>query len=344
MKPGELLLLKPNLLAADPPEKNSATHPAVFHAVAQCLQEAGAQLTYGDSPAAHKPLTAARKAGIADAADALNIPLADFSNGEKVAFPDGNLIKNFTIAKAVLAADGIVNLPKMKTHALTRLTGAVKNIFGCIPGVLKAEFHARLQNEDTFSQMLLDLNELLPLRLHVMDGIVGMEGNGPRNGTPRAINVILLSTDPVAIDATAARIMNLDPNLVPTLSWAKKLGFGHVDNIEILGDPLESFIIPDFKANRHRGSTAKTDSHLIYQLFKNWVMPSPVIDNEKCTRCGTCVKICPVTPKALNWHDSDRKKAPTYNYKDCIRCYCCQETCPAEAIHVHIPPLGRLIH
>lgn len=344
MESGEKLLLKPNLLAADPPEKHSVTHPVVFQAVARCLQEAGAQLTYGDSPAAHKPITAARKAGIAAIADANNISLADMGSGTPTSFDSGNLIKNFTIANGVLSADGVVNLPKMKTHALTRLTGAVKNLFGCIPGVLKAEFHARLQNEDLFSQMLLDLNMLLPVRLNVMDGIMAMEGNGPRNGIGRAANIILLSTDPIALDTIVARVMNIDPMLVPTLGWAHQIGFGSVENIEIVGEDLASFIIPDFKANRHPGSTARSDSGVIFQLFKNWIMPSPVIDAEKCTRCGTCVKICPVTPKAINWHDGDQKKAPSYHYNDCIRCYCCQETCPAEAISVRIPPLGHLIH
>ena len=343
-KPGEKLILKPNLLAADPPEKNTATHPAVFHAVARHLQEAGIQLSYGDSPAAHRPITAARKAGIADAAEALGIPLADFSTGETVSFPEGRLIKQFTIARDILTADGVINICKMKTHALTRLTGAVKNMFGCIPGVLKAEFHAKLQNEDLFSQMLLDLNQLVPPRLSIMDGIIGMEGNGPRNGTSRAVHVLLFSTDPIALDATAARIMNLDPSLVPTLLWAKKWGVGQVDNIEIVGDDLESFTISDYDANRHSGSTARSDPGLMRQLFKNWIIPRPVIDSEKCTRCGTCVNICPVTPKAVDWHDVDRAKAPTYQYDNCIRCYCCQETCPAEAIHVKIPPLGRLLH
>ena len=344
IKPAERYILKPNLLAADPPEKYTATHPAVFHAVARHLKEAGAQLSYGDSPAAHRPIAAARKAGIADAAESLDIPLADFSTGETVSFPEGRLIKQFTIAQDVLTTDGIINICKMKTHALTRLTGAVKNMFGCIPGVLKAEFHAKLQNEDLFSQMLLDLNQLIPPRLCVMDGIIGMEGNGPRNGTGRAAHVLLFSTDPIALDATAAHIMNLDPDLVPTLSWAKKWGIGQVDNVEIVGDDLESFIISDYNANRHTGSTAKSDPGFIGQLFKNWIIPRPVIDSEKCTRCGTCVNICPVTPKAVDWHDGDRKKAPTYHYENCIRCYCCQETCPAEAIHVQIPPLGRLLH
>ena len=192
--------------------------------------------------------------------------------------------------------------------------------------------------------MLLDLNRFLPSRLSIMDGIIGMEGNGPRNGTGREVQVLLFSIDPVALDATAARIMNLDPNQVPTLSWAKKWGIGQVDNIEILGDDLESFIVADYDANRRSGSTAKSDPGLMKQLFKNWIIPRPVIDSEKCTRCGTCVKICPVTPKAVDWHSGDHKKAPTYHYDDCIRCYCCQETCPAEAIQVQIPPLGRLLH
>lgn len=343
-QPDELLILKPNLLAADPPDKNTATHPAVFQAVARHLQEAGAKLAYGDSPAAHRPLTAARKAGIADAAEALGIPLADFVTGETISFPEGHLIKQFTIARDVLNAEGIINICKMKTHALTRLTGAVKNMFGCIPGVLKAEFHAKLQNEDLFSQMLLDLNQLIPPRLNVMDGIIGMEGNGPRNGTGRPVNVLLFSSDPVALDATAARIMNLDPNLVPTLSWAKKWGIGQIDNIEIVGEDLESFTLFDFDVNRHSGSTARSDPGMMRQLFKNWLIPRPVIDAEKCTRCGTCVTICPVTPKAVNWHDGNHHNAPTYQYDKCIRCYCCQETCPAEAIHVQIPFLGRLIH
>jgi uncharacterized protein (DUF362 family)/NAD-dependent dihydropyrimidine dehydrogenase PreA subunit len=344
MNSGEQLLLKPNLLAADPPEKNTATHPAVFQAVAYHLQNAGAILSYGDSPAAHRPLTAARKAGIADAAEALDVPLADFINGETVSFPEGYLIKQFTIARCVLAADGIINLCKMKTHALTRLTGAVKNPFGCIPGALKAEFHAKLQNEDLFSKMLLDLVSLLQPRLNVMDGIIGMEGNGPRNGSPRPMHVLLFSTDPVALDATAARIMNLDPNLVPTLAWAKTLNIGQVDQIEIVGDALESFIVPDFDANRSSASTTSGKSGLMYKLFKDWIIPRPVIDSEKCTRCGACVKICPVSPKAVNWFDEDQKKAPFYQYDNCIRCYCCQETCPAEAIKVQIPPLGRLLH
>lgn len=344
MEPGEQLLLKPNLLAADPPEKNSTTHPEVFRAVSRYLQDAGARLVYGDSPAAHRPLGAARKSGIAAVAENFDIPLVDMSQGQIVSFPDGNLIKQFEIATGVYQADGIINLPKMKTHALTRMTGAVKNLFGCIPGVLKAEFHARLQNEDLFSQMLLDLNRLLKPRLHIMDGITAMEGNGPRNGTGRAVNVILLSTDPVALDATAARIMHLSPDLVPTIKWARDWQFGQVDNIEIVGDPLLDFIIKDFVVNRHKGSTARTDSGVVFRFFKNWIMPRPVIESEKCTRCGTCVNICPIDPKVVNWRDGDHSTPPSYEYDRCIRCYCCQETCPAEAIHVHVPPLGRLAH
>lgn len=344
MQAGEHLLLKPNLLAADPAEKNTATHPAVFQAVARHLQNAGAQLSYGDSPAAHRPVTAARKTGIAAAAEELGIPLADFTHGRMISFAGGKLIKQFTIAEDVLAADGIINICKMKAHALTRMTGAVKNMFGCIPGTLKAEFHARLQNEDLFGQMLLDLNRYLQPRLNVMDGVLAMEGNGPRNGSARPVHVLLFSTDPVALDATAARIMNLDTALVPTLAWARQWGYGQVDEVEIVGDALESFLVPDFDVNRHRGSTTNGKPGRMYKLVKEWVVPRPVIDSEKCTRCGTCVNICPVNPKAVNWHDHNRLRAPSYKYERCIRCYCCQETCPAEAIHVKIPLLGRLIH
>ena len=133
----------------------------------------------------------------------LGIPFGDLSSGRTVSFPDGHLIKQFTIAEGVAAADGLVSLPKLKTHALTRMTGAVKNQFGCIPGMLKSEFHARMPDIEHFSQMLVDLNRLIRPRLAVMDAVIAMEGNGPRNGDPRPMNILLfpMEGDPLAASA-----------------------------------------------------------------------------------------------------------------------------------------------
>jgi uncharacterized protein (DUF362 family)/Pyruvate/2-oxoacid:ferredoxin oxidoreductase delta subunit len=344
-RPGEKLVLKPNLLVASAPDKAVTTHPAVFCAVARAFQATGVELSYGDSPGFEMlPGGAAQRSGITAAADDLNIPMADFAAGETISFPEGKLIKQFNLARGVLEADGLISLPKLKTHGLTRLTGAIKNQFGCIPGLLKPEFHVRLSDLQRFSQMLIDLNRLLRPRLAVMDGIVAMEGNGPRGGTPRPMSVLLFSDDLVALDAVVCQLVNLDPEMVAPIVWGQEWGLGNAQEIELLGDPIESFVTPDFDVNRRRGSTTGSPWP-IPRPIKNWIVPRPTIVPENCTRCGTCVQVCPVTPKAIDFREPNGRKAPpSYNYRQCIRCYCCQEMCPEHAIEIETPLLGRLIH
>jgi len=337
----ERIMLKPNFLVGATPDKVVNTHPAVFSAAARHLQAVGAKLSYGDSPGFGNAMAAARKIGIAQVAEVLGVAYADFTEGRQVSFPEGELIKQFTIASAVLGADGLITLPKLKTHALTRMTGAVKNQFGCIPGMLKGEFHMRMPDVDRFAQMLVDLNRLLRPRLAIMDGIVGMEGNGPRGGNPRQVGAIIVSDDLVAVDATVCRIMNLDPALVGTVTHGTAWGLGNGADITYVGDPLEAFVIADYDVNRSHQSTTGGSSG--GALAKRLVVPRPVIDPAKCTACGTCVSVCPVDPKAVDWANGTGVP-PVHDYVRCIRCYCCQELCPERAIDVRIPPLGRLLH
>lgn len=341
--PGERILLKPNLLVARSIDRAVTTHPAVFRAVAECLKQAGAQLSYGDSPGFGRTETVASKAGISAVARELEIPMADFGSGETVSFPDGHLIKQFVIAKGVLAADGLVSLAKMKTHGLTRITGAMKNQFGCIPGTLKPEFHARLPNADLFSQMLTDLNLLLRPRLFVMDGIIAMEGNGPQGGRPRPLHLLMFGDDPVALDATFCELIGLDREAVLPIVYGERFGLGRAQDIEYVGDPIDEFRVPDFEVNRSAQSTTGGPGRAS-RWARRWVVPKPVIVEAKCTRCGTCVHVCPVTPKAVMFHDAARSSPPVHHYDRCIRCYCCQEMCPESAIEIDVPPLGRWIH
>lgn len=341
IRPGEKILLKPNLLTGELPEKCVTTHPAVFKAVGELLLQEGAIISYGDSPGFGSPGGAARKAGIAGAAQELGIAMADFRDGEEVYFAEGIQNKKFVIAKGALASDGIISLPKLKTHALTQMTGSIKNQFGCVPGILKGEYHVKLPDLNNFAQMLIDLNNFLKPRLFVMDGIMAMEGNGPRNGRPRPMNVLLFSADPVALDATVCRMIGLQPETIPTLVLGSKSGLGtfRAEDIELLGDDPGAFKVLDFDVKKESAGKNKKMPGWI----TNVLVAKPVINSEKCFQCGVCTEVCPVNPKALAWTDPDHKKPPAYNYNRCIRCYCCQELCPEGAITPQVPFIRRMI-
>lgn len=344
-RPGEKILLKPNLLAGDKPNKAVTTHPSVFKAVGEIFKESGAAVLYGDSPGKGNPERIARLAGIKEVADALEIALADFRTPVKVSYPEALLAKQLSPAAGVLDADGIISLPKMKTHGFTRITGAVKNQFGCLPGLQKSEFHVKMPDIFDFSRVLVDINTYLKPRLYIMDGIVAMEGNGPRGGEPVEMNVLLFSSDPVALDAVFCRLIDLKPEYVPFMAFGEESGLGTYkwENIELVGDPIEGLINKHFKTVR-RPPDQWVSTHYFPPFLKNVISPRPVINYERCVNCGSCVLQCPVTPKAVDWPEGDREKKPVYHYNQCIRCYCCQEICPEKAITIKTPLLGRLIH
>ncbi len=342
VKPGEKLVLKPNILVGVEAEKCVTTHPAVFGAVGKLCQAAGAKVYYGDSPSFGKAESNLRRAGLKQVGDELGFMLADFDAGREVSHKDALLVKKMVLANGVLESDGLISLPKLKTHGLVRFTGAVKNQFGCVPGLLKGQYHLKLPDPYDFAAMLVDINTYIKPRLYVMDGITAMEGNGPRSGKPKQLNVLLFSTDPIAIDAVACRIINVNPEIVPTakLGEKAKLGTYHAENIEIVGDSLEGLIDKKFKVNRTAPVTNK--GNRVMSFIKNKITPRPVIDKTKCTQCGTCVRMCPVEPKAVNWVNNDKTKPPKHYYDLCIRCYCCQETCQEGAIDIERPLLGRI--
>ena len=350
VKPEERILLKPNLLSRAQPQKAITTHPAVFSAVAKLLRDAGyTHLSYGDSPGSPTttPEKAAETCGIAAPAARYGLEAADFATGSLVPYPQGAVAKSFYLCVGAQQAEAIVNVCKMKTHALERITGAVKNIYGCVCGVNKATGHATYPNENIFADMLCDLHRCLPMRLHVMDGVIAMEGNGPASGTPVPMNVLLFSADPVALDSVFASLIHLDPASVPTNVSGQKYGVGvmDLDRIEIVTpegamtaqEAQARWGKPDFDVFR-----GKLETGGLFKIMSRFpfLENRPKVDKAKCVACGVCEESCPVEGKAV--HAGGGKKA-VYDYKKCIRCYCCQEMCPAKAIELHRHPIVRLL-
>lgn len=350
VSPEEHILLKPNLLSRALPQKAVTTHPAVFSAVCKALREGGyAFVQYGDSPGnpTTSPEKAAQGCGIAEVAERFGIPQADFGSGSIVHYPDGLRAKSFYLCKGVQEADALINVCKMKTHALERITGAMKNLYGCVTGVNKAAGHASFPNSDIFAEMLADLNGCVKPRLHIMDGIVAMEGNGPTSGTPVAMNVLLFSADPVALDTVFATLVHLDPATVPTIVSGVKAGIGVMEEAQIdvvtpegtltLSQAREKYGKADFDV--FRGAMKKGFLFKLMPLLP-FLQARPRVDPHKCVACGICEEACPVPEKAV--HSGKGQKAK-YDYKKCIRCFCCQEMCPAKAIEVYRNPLNKLL-
>jgi uncharacterized protein (DUF362 family)/NAD-dependent dihydropyrimidine dehydrogenase PreA subunit len=332
--PDEQILLKPNVLVGDDPEKLISPHPTVVRAVAKIFRERKARLTYGDSPGFGKPEAALRKAGLAAATEEFGARMANFTDAREVSYPNSPFTRRFFLTEGALACDGIVSIAKFKSHALTRMTGAVKNQFGCVAGMGKANFHLKLPDPQDFGRMLAALTLCLKPRLYIMDGIVAMQGNGPRSGDPCPMKVLLFSADPIALDAVMCQLVELDPVTVPTSSPGREYGLGTylAEEIQIVGNILQPLVNGSFAVNRM--AVKRQLPRVVGAIVNNLVTPRPVIDERLCTRCGTCVEACPVTPKAVDWVAGARTRPPRHDYDRCIRCYCCQELCPEKAIRV----------
>ena len=351
VRPGERIVLKANLLRAAPPESAICTHPAVVEAVARLVKEAGGTPVICDSPggALHKEAVLRslyEKTGMAAAAAAAGAELSMDSSTRTVSLPEGKVLRQAEIITPVAEADGVIDLCKMKTHVLMSMTGAVKNLFGVIPGLSKVGYHATHPDHATFADVLLDLTGYVKPRLSLMDGILAMEGDGPgSSGTPRQAGLLLAAANPLALDTAAGAIMNLPRQDNPVLLAAERRGLTpcRMEDVELIGGTVEELRMADYKF------PASTKSNLMdflgplarpaERLCKKALSQTPRIDGAKCVGCGICAKSCPGQAIAMT---APGKKA-RISQKACIHCYCCHELCPQRAVELHQSWLGRLL-
>lgn len=335
-KPGAKILVKPNLLAPRHPDRAVTTHPEVIRAVVEYLEQFDCKILIGDSPAGtynqkvlEKLYNTCKMTEIADkTSSALNFDTSDML----VEFSNGKTLKKSLILKPAVEADFIINVAKLKTHSLTRLTCATKNLFGLMPGVLKFRQHLAMPDLKIFSQMLIDICDYFSDKtFHFVDGIIGMEGEGPSNGEPIFTGAFLGGSNPKAVDVLACYIMNMPVNTVPTL-----LGFKGLDDIDVkYFSELKTydFSLPPVM----RRSIPDRVPKFVQDILTEVIVPKPLFDLKTCKKCNICVDSCPAEIIKTN------KDGPkVYDYTKCIRCYCCQEACPYKSIHLSRPLVERI--
>lgn len=339
------VLLKPNFLSIVEKGSPVITHYALFEAVVRIVKEYSNNIIFGDSPGSGDTRKAAEKSGLMEVASRYGVRFVDFNDEVHVELKNPLMYKFWNVARAPYEADVVITLPKLKTHAMMYYTGSVKNQFGCIPGSKKAAWHTKLPDAVNFSKMLLDLNSVVKTSFAILDGIIAMEGNGPRNGTPKKMDTIIMGKCLTAVDSTAVRLIGYDDVLaIPVLKMAYDTKWGSVipKEIEILGEKLEDMKCKDFKLSRS-AKVINFISPSLNNFVASLTAPNPVLIEEKCIGCKKCGEVCPEKSKVISFVKHNNKVIPKWKYSNCIRCFCCQELCPKGAIVTKSKPLSRML-
>ncbi len=335
VKPGNKVLLKPNLLQASSPDKMITTHPAVVEAVILLVKEAGGVPSLGDSPAgAVKSVEDYWKTtGMWDVCKRHGAGLVQFEKGGVVMRARNG--RKYHIAKAVADADVVINLPKLKTHSLTSFTCAVKNMYGVIPGLRKSNYHREAPKPLEFAAIIVDVYALAKPHLTIVDGITGMDGAGPAAGDPKQLGLVVAGADGVAVDAVATHLLGKRPLAIPTTRIARQQELGETDvsRIALRGDSYG--VRTDFRwpPGWFFALIPGPLARIAARLFRI----KPAIHAEMCVNCGFCVESCPVSALVPG------VKVPEFDYRLCINCLCCQEVCPQHAVYQKKSAIARLL-
>jgi uncharacterized protein (DUF362 family)/Pyruvate/2-oxoacid:ferredoxin oxidoreductase delta subunit len=343
VQPGQRVLIKPNLLQATDPDQAIVTHPSLVRAVVRLVQQVGGIVVIADNPVVI-PVTrrawqsAYERVGLAAVAAETGATLNMQIRAEQRPHPHGKLVKLVDTSSFFTEADVVISLPKLKTHGLMRYTGAVKNLFGTVPGATKMGYHVKLQDVDHFAEMLLDLVSFVRPALTVMDAVVGMDGDGPSAGDPFPIGAILAGADPVAVDVTALALVGQEPADVPTVSAAIRRGWttGSASDLEVVGDDPAELQVTGFRMPPGGKSEMDRAPRFLQYWGTRQLVASPFV-TDGCVGCLLCVENCPVNTI------SQVEGVARIDLSGCIRCYCCHEMCPEQAIVLRRPWLRRVL-
>lgn len=343
--PKARVVIKPNLLMSKKPEDATTTHPALVRAVAEEVQRAGAgDILIADSPGGlyNKQLLKAvySTAGMEEVSRQTGVPLNYNLETVEVSHPAGETVKGMTLIRPVVEADVVIDLCKLKTHGMTMYTGAVKNLFGCIPGTMKAEYHFRLQQVPEFCGMLVDIATFVKPALCIMDAVVGMEGAGPSGGTPRKLGLLMASANPFELDLMASSLIGYRPDEVPTVAIGIRRGLspGSPEELTWYGTDPAPYRCNFEKPNSRGVDFLRGWPEWLRQAVQKLIRPRPVFLYDVCVGCGECARRCPAeTIKMIDGR-------PVVDLKGCIRCFCCQELCPRKAVDIKRSKLMKFIN
>lgn len=334
------VLIKPNLLMRRRPEEATTTHPQVLTAVIRQIQHLGArQIVVADSPGGlYTPAQLKgiySVCGVQEACEQTGAELNLEVGYGAVPAVQPRCCQEFNLIDPVRQADVVVSVGKLKTHCMTGLSGGVKNLFGCIPGLQKPQMHYRYQNKNDFGSMLVDLAQTVAPILTIMDAVESMEGDGPSGGSVRHTGCLIGSENPFCLDLMLSELIAMSPDQIPTVQESIRRGLCPSDfdelvilNPDSLPTRIPDYLHPNTKTVDFSGSVPPFLAPAVQWGARHLLAPRPRIDPNQCIGCGKCAESCP--PSAIR---VERGRA-VIRYRSCIRCYCCHEMCPVRAIHI----------
>ena len=343
---GKTLLLKPNILNASPAAKAVTTNPAFLGAVIRFVRSEGAaRILVGDSPGWQPGALAAKACGIYDAVQRNGATWVDFREVAAHAILNGKKLKNIPLTSLLGEVDLVINLPKLKNHELMTYTGAMKNLFGLLPGTAKSAMHLQYPSVIDFGEMLVDLALSVPC-FSFMDGVIAMQGEGPGSGTPFQLGILLASKSPAALDWVAVQCVGYEPRRIPYLVDGMRRTFG----ADAIAEPATAPLTPaevgheGFERLPYSSELGKRLDSIpgkLRRVLGTVIRLRPLFHTNPCIGCKACVEICPA--KALELEKHGRANRIRIDDSLCITCFCCHEVCPAKAISIGRAPL-RIAH